>query len=333
MGRCAGPLCIPSVAWGLDLFPSSGVLTIAVVLGLLCGSFLNVVIHRLPRGLNLATPPSQCPHCSEPIRPWQNVPLLGWLALRGQSRCCGQPISIRYPIIEAVGGLSGGAVASVKLLPTMHEFSLGGALCTYWLYLTLILALVAAAAIDFEHMILPDSITIGGTLLGLATAGFRMEVTWSSSMLGALLGFALIWFPFIWLHKKLRGFPGMGLGDAKLIALAGAWLGPLGALLTLFAASLQGTLFAILTLLSQGSIKESPAVAEQRRELLEAIERAEGAEREALERELRNDPLALPPEEAPGGPRIAFGPFIALSIIELALFFEPLESILRDTLL
>lgn len=320
------------MAWGLDLFPSSGVLGIAIVLGLLCGSFLNVVIYRLPRGLNLATPPSQCPHCGAPIRPWQNVPLLGWLALRGRGRCCGQPISPRYPIIEAVGGLAGGAIASVKLLPAVHELDLGSALGVYWIYLALILGLVAAAAIDFEHMILPDSITIGGTLLGLATAGLRPEVTWWTSALGMLAGFVGIWFPFIWLHEKVRGFPGMGLGDAKLIALAGAWLGPLGALLTLFAASLQGTLFALVALLIQGRIEEPPAVAEQRRELLDAIERAEGDERAALERELRDDPLALPPDEAPGGPRIAFGPFIALSVIELALFFEPLQSIVRDTL-
>ncbi|HXS18956.1 MAG TPA: prepilin peptidase [Polyangiaceae bacterium] len=313
----------------LDLLPNSLVLGLGVVFGLLCGSFLNVVIYRLPRGLSLAYPGSQCPHCGTKIAPYDNVPVLAYLWLAGRSRCCHQKISVRYPLVELIGGLAAGAVVTMKLLPYRHELTLLQAGGLFWLYLALALGLIAAAAIDLEHMILPDSLTWGGMLLGLLSSPLRSEVTLIESALGAALGFVGLWFLFIWLHQKLRGFPGMGLGDAKLMALAGAWFGPWGALLTLFGGALQGTLVTAATLLWHGKITEPRAVTAQREELLAAIESAEGDAKQALLQELHADPLGLPPDEAPGGARVAFGPFLVLTLLELLFFYEPLRSLVR----
>jgi leader peptidase (prepilin peptidase) / N-methyltransferase len=316
----------------LDLLPAQVVLAFGIVLGLLCGSFLNVVIYRLPRGLSLVSPPSQCPHCNTKIAPYDNVPVLAYLWLRGRSRCCKQPISPRYPLVELVGGLTAAAVVTMKLLPYAHELTLSRAAILFWLYLTFALGLIAAAAIDMEHMILPDSITWGGTVLGLASSALRTEADPLMSVIGACSGFLVVWFPFIWLHAKVRGFAGMGLGDAKLMALAGAWFGPWGAVFTLFAGALQGTVIALATLLIRGKIDEPQAVTEQRNELLQLIEQAEGAEREALLEEWRADPLGLAPEDAKGGPRIAFGPFLVIALLELMLFYDPIRSIMYEQL-
>ncbi len=305
----------------------------AAVLGLSLGSFLNVVIYRLPRGLSLSHPPSHCPHCEAPIAVYHNVPLFGWLWLRGKSRCCRAPISPRYPLVELLGGLLACCIVLTKIEPYYHEWTLGRAGVIFSLNLCFVLGLLAAAFIDWEHMIIPDSITWGGTVLGLLTATLRPEVDLLGAALGAFAGFVGIWLPFIWLHEKLRGFPGMGLGDAKLMALAGAWLGPWGAVLTLFAGAVQGTLFTVSALLATGKLEEPRAVALQREELLAAIEQAEGDERAQLEQELAADPLGLAPDEAPGGPRVAFGPFLALAMIEIHLFHEPLMRWLRNYLL
>ncbi len=316
----------------LDLFPAWAIVAWGVLFGLLCGSFLNVVIYRLPRGLSLSVPGSHCPHCEKKIAPYDNVPVLAYLWLRGRSRCCHQKISIRYPLIEALGGLTGGAVATMKLVPFAHQLTMGETAFVYWLYLSITLALIAAAAIDLEHMLLPDSITWGGAALGLLTSPWRSEVDPWLSGCGAVVGFLGIWFPFIWLHEKVRGFAGMGLGDAKLMALAGAWFGPWGALVTLFGGALQGTVFAGIALLLHGKLEEPQAVTEQREEMRRAIEEAEGEEKAALIRELEADPLGAAPEDQQGGPRIAFGPFLALTLIEMLLFYEPLKETLYDLL-
>jgi leader peptidase (prepilin peptidase)/N-methyltransferase len=124
----------------------------------------------------------------------------------------------------------------------------------------------------------------------------------------------------------------MGLGDAKLMALAGAWFGPLSLLLTLFAGAIQGTIYAAASLLVRGKIEEPQAVLDQRAELLLAISEAEGVEKVALLKEYDADPLAKPPEESPGGARIAFGPFLALALIEQLLFFDTVQTWLKNYL-
>lgn len=300
------------------------VIASAVCLGLAFGSFLNVVIYRLPREQSLSHPPSQCPACGRRIAFYDNVPVLGWLLLRGRARCCKQKISARYPLIELLGGLVAWSIVEVKLLPN-HDLQLGDAALLFALYLALALGMIAAAAIDLEHMILPDSITLGGAVIGVLSSFVRPEVTPWQSLVGAAGGFLIIWLPFIWGYQKLRGFPGMGLGDAKILMLAGAWFGVFGAVFCLFAGALQGTIATVIVLLTKGRIEEPEAVTRERAELVAEIERAEGEEKAELERILREDPLGLSPEDAAGGPRIAFGPFLALSIIELLLFFQPVR--------
>lgn len=225
------------------------------------------------------------------------------------------------------------ALIVTRLEPRQHELLASEAALLFGLYLTVGMILLAAAFIDLEHMILPDSLTYGGALLGLLSSPFRPEVSVESAFLGGALGYVGIWFPFIWLHTKLRGFPGMGLGDAKLAALAGTWFGPLGVLLTLFMGAIQGTVFALTSLLVRGKIEEPEAVKQQREDLLRAIEQATGAEKEELLKEYDADPLAKPPDGSVSGARVAFGPFLALALLEQLLFFDVIKVWLGATLL
>jgi leader peptidase (prepilin peptidase)/N-methyltransferase len=300
--------------------PASFLVAFAIALGLLFGSFLNVVIHRLPRGENVAYPGSHCPGCGKPIAPRDNVPVLSWLFLCGRARCCGIRISVRYPLVEAIGGLLAWAIMTNLVLDLPPETSIGRAAASFALYLALGLGLVAAAFIDLDHMLLPDEITLGGTLLGIASVPLRPDATFADSLIGAAAGFAMIWLPFIWLYERVRGRPGMGLGDAKLVMLAGAWFGWGGAVFALLAGAVQATAVMLVLFALGTKVEEPESVVEERKALKEAIEQAEGEERAELERELLADPLGSEPEPGLGMLRIAFGPFIALAILEYLLF-------------
>jgi leader peptidase (prepilin peptidase)/N-methyltransferase len=300
--------------------PASFLVAFAIALGLLFGSFLNVVIHRLPRGENVAYPGSHCPGCGKPIAPRDNVPVLSWLFLRGRARCCGAKVSPRYPLVEAIGGLLAWAVLELIVFELPPETSLARAGLVFAAYLALGLGLVAAAFIDLDHMLLPDEITLGGTLLGIASVPLRPDATFADSLIGAAAGFAMIWLPFIWLYERVRGRPGMGLGDAKLVMLAGAWFGWGGAVFALLAGAVQATAVMLVLFALGTKVEEPESVVEERKALKEAIEQAEGEERAELERELLADPLGSEPEPGLGMLRIAFGPFIALAILEYLLF-------------
>src|SRR5262249_50669773 len=163
-------------------------------------SFLNVVIHRLPRGENLAHPGSRCPACGTPIRGYDNIPVLSWIVLRGRSRCCGAKISPRYPLIEAIGGLAGWAVLRRVLSEVPLDAPWYTALALFFAYFSLCLGLVAAVFIDLEYMLLPDEITIGGTVLGLVTWSLR-GMTLREVALGAVVGFVAVWLPFVFLYR------------------------------------------------------------------------------------------------------------------------------------
>jgi len=292
-----------------------------VALGLAFGSFLNVVIYRLPRGQNLAHPPSRCPHCGKQIRAFDNIPLFGWLLLFGKARCCGARISPRYPLVEALGGLAAWAVLEVKVMTLPSETLWHKALFVFLPYFALVLGLIAAAFIDLEHMILPDEITLGGTVLGLLTVPLRGEVSWKEAALGAGIGFVMIWLPFDVLYRKIRGRAGMGMGDAKLTMLAGAWFGWPGAVFALLAGAVQGTLAAVVLFLAQGKIEEPEAVRREREELRLAIEQAETEEeRRELEAELAADPIGEEAGDDLGQARLPFGPFLVLGTLEFMLF-------------
>jgi leader peptidase (prepilin peptidase) / N-methyltransferase len=292
--------------------------TLALALGLLWGSFLNVVIFRVPREMSVVTPPSSCPSCGAQIRAYDNIPVVSWLLLRGRARCCGAQINPRYPLVELIGGAIGLATLHTVVSSLPPDTPLVRAGAVFVADFSLGLGLVAAAFIDAEHMYLPDTITVGGTVVGLATATLR-GFGLTEAVLGAFAGYVGVWLPFIVLYKKVRGISGMGHGDAKLTMLAGAWFGWQGAGFVLCAGAVQGTISALAIYLAVGKLEEPAAVREDRAELKRA---AEAGDAEAA-RILAEDPLGEePPATGLGLSRIPFGPFLALACLEL-LFARP----------
>ncbi len=287
--------------------------------GLLWGSFLNVVIYRVPEGLSVVTPPSHCPACQTPIKIYDNIPVFGWLFLRGKARCCGVKVSPRYPAIEAMGGLLAWAIIEIVIFRLPPETSLGRCLAIFGADLALALALVAAAFIDLDHLYIPDAITLGGALFGLATVSFRPPMTYLEAGIGAVGGFLLVWLPFDVLYRWLRGRTGMALGDAKLVMMAGAWFGIEGAVFALVAGSIQGSLAAGVTLFFKGKLDEPEAVEREKAAILAEIAALPPEERAEAEKELEGDPLFEKGDASALGARIPFGPFLAISIIEFLL--------------
>jgi len=211
----------------------------AGALGLIVGSYLNVLAHRLPRGISTVTPRSRCPACGAAIRARDNLPVVSWLLLRGRCRDCGAPIPARYPLVEAVTGLAfAGAVARFGF---GLEALVAAVLCAL---------LVALAAIDVEHLLLPDRLTLPGIALGLgaqlAVSGGSLARGLSGALVGAgiLLVLAGAW-------QLLRGVEGMGLGDVKMLAMIGAFLGFGGVMVTLVLGTLLGSI-AGLALVARG---------------------------------------------------------------------------------
>jgi leader peptidase (prepilin peptidase)/N-methyltransferase len=194
-----------------------GVLVLGcALLGLLIGSFLNVVIWRVPRKLSVVRPPSHCPQCETPIRPIDNIPVVAWLALRGKCRHCGNAIPVRYPLVEAGCGVLFAAVAA--------RFGASWALPGY---LVLTAALLAISIIDLEHFIVPDRITAPLTVSALALLGLAAAADGTGWRYGRTLLGGLAFFAFLLLLNLL--YPkGMGMGDVKLSFSLGLYLGWLG---------------------------------------------------------------------------------------------------------
>jgi leader peptidase (prepilin peptidase) / N-methyltransferase len=298
--------------------PPALVRTYAVLLGLVGGSFLNVVIYRAPRGMSVARPASHCPACGARIAPFDNVPVLSYLVLRGRARCCGARISPRYAFVEVLGALLSWAIVETAVLTMPGDTSLLRAGVIFTADLFFALGLVAVAFIDLEHMYVPDTISIGGTVLGLATFSLR-GLGWKDALLGAVLGFVMVWLPFSVLYRAIRGRTGMGLGDAKLTMMAGAWFGWPGAVFALLAGAVQGTVAAMVLLAARGSIEEPAAVRAEKEAIERELATMNAEEREAALAELARDPLHEPAEEGVTQARIAFGPFLVLAMLEYLL--------------
>ena len=296
-------------------FPADFLRVCALLFGLTWGSFLNVVIYRLPREMSIVRPASHCPSCGRPIKAYQNIPVLSWLLMRGRARCCGAKVSVRYLLVELTGGVLSLAVLEVLVLTLPNATPAIHGLAIYVAYLALVLGLVAATFIDLEHMIVPDSISIGGTVLGVATFSLR-DMTLVEAAIGAVGGFLLVWLPFCVIYPRLRGKVGMGLGDAKLVMLAGAWLGWQGAVLVLGAGAVQGTLAALIVMASGKQLDDPEAVKLERAQLQEELESLPDDERAAIEAEILKDPLAAAPDQGWSQARIAFGPFLILATLE-----------------
>ena len=217
----------------------------ATFLGAVIGSFLNVCVHRWPRDLSVLRPRSRCPRCEQPIRWYDNIPIVSWLLLRGRCRNCGEPISWRYPAVElAVALIWGGSM--LAFAPGPLDYYLGGTgtlglveigeAIRVAIFLTILLGI---ALTDAEHYIIPDEFSIGGTVIGLALAFLPGGITPVAAAIGAALGFGLLWLIAVLGEKAFRK-PAMGGGDIKMMAMIGAFLGWQGVLLTVFLGSLLG---------------------------------------------------------------------------------------------
>lgn len=205
----------------------------AGLIGAAVGSFLNVCVYRLPRDQSLLRPPSSCPQCGRPI-PWHdNVPIVGWLALRGRCRQCQAPISMEYPLVETVvAALWAGAAWGFGA--TWHALAAAS-------FGTLLLGI---ALTDVRHYIIPDEFTWGGLVLGLALALGQGWPALARSLLGAAVGFALL-YAIAWGGERLFRKEAMGGGDIKMMAMVGAFVGWQGVLLTVFLGALLGTLIFV----------------------------------------------------------------------------------------
>ena len=194
--------------------PAGLMLTLAAVLGALFGSFSNVLIYRLPRNLSVVTPRSACPDCGAVIAWYDNVPVLSWLLLRGRCRRCREPIAVRYPLVELAG--AGCAVGGVA----RFGWTLDGLGAAVFLLLLLDIALI-----HWEHMIIPHTLSVGGMVAGLVLAGAGGGPGLDRALLGLLVGGGVI-LTISWSWKLVRGMAGMGFGDAMLMGMVGAFLGP-----------------------------------------------------------------------------------------------------------
>jgi leader peptidase (prepilin peptidase)/N-methyltransferase len=213
----------------------------AFVFGTIVGSFANVCIHRLPWRQSLVFPGSHCPHCQQAIRPWQNIPLLSYIWLRGRCAYCQTTISWRYPLIEGVCGL--------LYVFLYHQF---GVSLSSLLLMLLATALLIVSCIDLEHHIIPDAITLPGILAGLLASLWLTPVGIVNALVGMLLGGGL----FLCIALLSRG--GMGGGDIKLIAMIGAFLGWQAVLVTIFLSALSGALVGLSLMLLKKKGRKDP---------------------------------------------------------------------------
>jgi len=213
------------------------VLLITAASGLIVGSFLNVCIYRLPRRESLNWPSSHCTACNRPLAWYENVPIVSWLALRGRCRTCGAAVSVMYPLVELVT-----AVVFV------------GSVLVYGVTLLMVVrmvfacALIVLFAIDLRHRILPNVITLPGIVAGFAASLF-LPPGWVSSLIGLLAGGGVL-FAIAEVYYRTRGREGLGMGDVKMLAMIGAFLGWPHMLLSLIIASLSGSVIGVALIVS-----------------------------------------------------------------------------------
>jgi leader peptidase (prepilin peptidase) / N-methyltransferase len=222
----------------LEPMPLALIVAIGAIFGLMVGSFLNVCIYRLPRNESIVFPASHCTACGKEIRWYQNVPVVSWLLLRGKCGSCGEPISIVYPLVELL----------TSAIVALHVYVIGVDL----LLIPRVLfacGLIVLAFIDLRHRILPNQITLGGTVVGFLFS-LWLPPGWLSSLIGIVIGGGVL-FAIGEIYMKVRGIEGMGMGDVKMLGMIGAFLGWQGVLVTLVLASLSGAIVGGIMLATQ----------------------------------------------------------------------------------
>ena len=215
----------------------------AALIGAAVGSFLNVCVYRWPAEQSVLRPRSRCPGCRKPIRWYDNIPIISYLILRACCRNCGEPISAQYPAVELVTALvwTAAAIRFGFSIETLHSA----------LFLTLLLGI---ALTDAREMVIPDQFSLGGTAIGLLLAAFPGGLPFRDAMIGALLGYVLLWAVKLAAEKALKK-PALGVGDIHMMAMVGAFLGPGGALVTVFLGSFFGLVIGVPVTLVRGQLK------------------------------------------------------------------------------
>ena len=284
-------------------------------LGAAIGSFLNVVIYRLPHKLSIVSPGSRCPACETPIKAWHNVPILGWCWLKGRCANCQIPISPRYPLIElsmavlAVGLFHSFTGGLLTVEAVASEAFLLEAIVPFSLYLVFVSSLVAVTFIDLDHFIIPDVISLPGIPLGICAAavgGAAVGVTWQDALIGAAVGAGVI-IMLIYGYAAMTGREGMGGGDWKLLAMIGAWLGWEVLPIVLLLSSLQGILLALVFRRAFAVDQLPPMPGEE-------------------------DAPAEPVAEGVGQLAIPFGPFLSLAALEILYLRPEIDALLATWL-
>ncbi|MAS24996.1 MAG: prepilin peptidase [Oceanospirillaceae bacterium] len=253
--------------------PLLAVVFIAII-SLMIGSFLNVVILRLPimmfrewkrdtlemdttlpkhpaldnldQPFNLLKPDSHCPKCGAKVRAWQNIPVISWLLLKGKCKSCGEPISVRYPIVE----LATAVLSAALIIQFPWGWPLAAMLVFTWL-------LLAMSVIDIDYQILPDTLTLGLLWIGLLVNSQGLFTDLSDAVYGAAAGYLALWSVY-WIFKLLTGKEGMGFGDFKLLAALGAWLGISALPVIILLSSVVGAVVGIAGILILGRDKNVP---------------------------------------------------------------------------
>jgi leader peptidase (prepilin peptidase)/N-methyltransferase len=260
--------------------------------GACIGSFLNVCIHRIPAEESIVSPGSRCPRCAAPIAWYDNVPILSWALLRARCRACGVGIPVRYPLVEAATG-------GLAVLALAH-FGVGAFGVIAFAFTA---ALLLITFIDLDHRFIPDEVSLPGTVIGLGVAFLPGGVDPLDALIGVLLGGGLLW-GIAWGYERLTGVEGMGLGDVKLLAMIGAFLGWQAIPTILIVSSVTGSLAGLGVMITSGASARGRRVV-QRLGVRALLPYAQRAARRT---------------EIPFGPFLALGAVLALYVPRLTVF-------------
>jgi leader peptidase (prepilin peptidase) / N-methyltransferase len=215
-------------------------LIFSAVFGAIVGSFLNVVILRLPDDRqSIVYPASHCPRCSSPLHWYENIPIISYLLLRGRCSHCQERISLQYPLVELMMAVLAAAL--------MYKFQLSVAAAGYFLFCAALLVIIV---IDIHHQIIPDVISLPGIILGVVFSFISPTVTWQSSLIGVLVGGGIL-YAVAFFYYLLRKVDGLGGGDIKLLAMIGAWLGWQSLPFVIFASSFSGSVVGLIAMFYQ----------------------------------------------------------------------------------
>ena len=312
----------------------------AFVWGALWGSFLNVVVHRLPRGESVVSPPSHCPSCDREIPWYDNIPLLSYVVLNARCRKCGAHIKLRYFALELVTATLSMMLFIKVATAADIESQLADVVIVFLFYFVFVCAIIAIAAIDFELTLIPDSLTIPTAVLGVISAAvigattdlpeFHPAVTWLDSVIGLVGSVAFLALIFYG-YKLVTGRVGLGGGDFTLIGMIGAFLGWISLPIVLFLASIQGLLFAGAMWLAEKVLGRKILLrGVHKPEFWEAREAA-GGPTESEEQGSESDEKGVeadPDDEKFGRMGVPFGPFLGIAALEYLFFGRALETLM-----